>query len=149
MNLFNYSGRYAVTALAVAIFLGGCASQHVADVQALPREQISFAATAKYPTTEQTSDKVQAVALDAPGDQNVTVYNLTNDPIPPATLWVNGTFVRQIDGITAKGHLTVAYGNLIQAGPSTADLKQSGQAVNKVELQTLDGLFKVQGPGMK
>jgi hypothetical protein len=38
MHLFNYSGRSAAIGLAATIILGGCASQHVADAEALPRE---------------------------------------------------------------------------------------------------------------
>jgi hypothetical protein len=75
--------------------------------------------------------------LDAPGDQDFTIYNLTNDPIPPGTVWVNGKFVRQIDGISPKGQLTVAYGNVIQAGPGTADLKQSGQTISHSQPRSL------------
>jgi hypothetical protein len=115
----------------------------------MPREQITFAATARYPGNAQSSDQVQAAALDDPNDQQFTIYNLSNRPIPQATVWVNGSFVRQVDGIGPKGHVTLAYGDLIQAGPGTSDLKQSNQAVGRVDLQTSAGLFKVEGPGLK
>jgi hypothetical protein len=138
----------AASAVALA-FAAGCDAEHVGDVQQMPREQITFAATARYPGNAQSSDKVQAVALDAPGDHQFTIYNLSDRPIPQATVWVDGSFVRQLDGIGPKSHLTLNYADLIQAGPSTTDLKQSNQAVSQVELQTADGLFKVEGPGMK
>jgi hypothetical protein len=147
-NTLTRAALVATSTVAFA-FAAGCESQHVGDIGQMPREQITFAATARYPGTAQSSDKVEAVALDAPSDGQFTIYNLAGRPIPQATVWVNGSFVRQVDGIGPKGHVTLNYGDLIQAGPGTSDLKQSDEAVGRVELQTSEGLFKVDGPGRK
>jgi len=137
------------TSAAALIVAAGCDSQRVGDVQQMPREQITFAATAKYPGGAQSSDKLRAVALDAPGDHQFTIYNLSGLPIPQATVWVDESFVRLVDGIGPRAHLTLNYSDLIQAGPGTSDLQQSNEAIDRVELQTADGLYKVDGPGTK
>lgn len=62
---------------------------------------------------------------------------------------MNGAFVTQIDSIPPKGSVTIRHAELLEAGPGTGDVKKLDQPVNRVELQTSDGLFSVVGPAQK
>lgn len=148
MSYFGRAFRSVAPALAVCM-MAGCAAQQVSEVNQKPREEITFAALAKYPTTAPSVDKDEIVALDSPDNNMLYVYNLSDKPIPQCSLWVNKTFVRQIDGVPPKGHVAVAYSDLIQAGPGVMDLKQSGQQINQVDLQTPQGLAPALGPAYR
>lgn len=136
----------AIAALGLALGVMGCEAQNVAQVGQAPREAISYAATAKYPGNAKTSPDVHAAAVDNSGNDTLTIYNVGDNTIPASTLWVNGQYVRQIPAIPARASATVGYGELIQAGPGVQTLHQLNQPVTKVELQTSNGLYTVEGP---
>jgi hypothetical protein len=128
----------------------GCTTQEVANVGAEPREQIRYAATAKYPSNPaQTSDRIQMAAVDDVENDKVTLMNLSDNAIPPSTAWINGAYVYQLPAIPPRGMAEMKYAELLMAGPNGGTLESAGQAVRKVELQTHEGLFTVQGPSKK
>ena len=130
--------------------LGGCSTDRVSQVGQEPRAAISDAALASYPQAPAaSSDRVQAAAVDHPDLKEVEIFNLADQSIPAARVWVNGNFLAQINSIPPRGSVIVKYSNLLEAGRAVNDLKQLQQPVRKVELQTREGLFKVQGPAMK
>jgi len=67
----------------------------------------------------------------------------------PSTVWVNGAYLHQVPTIGPRAMVNIDYNALLMAGPAPQDLKASGQSVRKVELQTHDGFFTVQGPSKK
>jgi hypothetical protein len=136
-------------AAAAALLLGGCQAGKVTDVAPEAKESIAYAATAKYPGTAQRSDRIQAVALDDPTAREVTVYNLKAEAIPATALWVNGVYVRQTGTIPARGKVTARYGAFLEASNPATDFAKARQAVQRVELQTADGLYTVLGPGLR
>lgn len=127
----------------------GCSTQDIGQVGQVPRQEITYAATAKYPGNPQTSGPLHAVVLDSPGAKELSVYNISSNALPQSALWVNGSFVHAINSIPPKGHLTIAYNRFLQAGPGTADLSQVDQAVTEVDAQTSGGLYKLEGPTQK
>ena len=138
--------RAALAIIAVGGLLVGCTTNEVGRVGASPRAEITYAATAKYPGEARTSDAIQLTAVDDPDDNVMTIYNVSDNAIGPATVWVNGAFVHRIDGIPPRGAVEINHVELLQAGPGTGDLDSVNQSARKVEIQTRDGLFTVQGP---
>jgi hypothetical protein len=137
--------NYAAPALALAL-IAGCHTQDIGQVGERPREAITFAARAKYPGPGQESPKVKAVALTDPDTKELSIYNVGDTAIPSTAIWVNGAFVRQIGPISPKSHVSVKWVELLEAGPSAKSLSELERTVQKVELQTSDGMFAVQGP---
>jgi hypothetical protein len=132
------------------LMVAGCETHQVARVGEGPREQIAYAATAKYPSgAAQQSEKLRLAAVDDMDAKRLTIMNLTDTAIPPSTVWVNGAYVHPLPTIPARGTYSIDYEQILMAGPNPTDLKQQGQAVSKVELQTEKGLFTVQGPSKK
>jgi hypothetical protein len=138
-----------VTAVAALLLVGGCETQQISHVGDAPREQIAYAATAKYPAETPARAGLQVAAVDDPDGKKLTLLNLSDNAVPPSTVWVNGAYLRQVPTIAPRGMVDIHYSNLLMAGPSPQDLKQSGQSVRKVEMQTHDGFFTVQGPSKK
>jgi hypothetical protein len=140
----------AVAASAMALMVGceGKADK-VSGVAPEARQAISAAATARYPGNPTTSRDVQAAAINYPEKKFVEVHNLGNTSIPAGNVWVNGTYMTHIEGIAPRSYTTVQYGQLLEAGAPSNDLKHLNQPVAKVEIQTDKGLFSVQGPTIK
>ena len=133
-------------AIAVGGLLMGCRTNEVGRVGAVPRAEIRYAATAKYPGDARTVDTVQLTAVDDPDNDRLTIYNVSDNTIGPATIWVNGMYVHRIDGIPPRGAVEIEHVELLQDGAGTGDLHSVNQSARKVEIQTRDGLFTVQGP---
>ena len=145
-------GLTSILATGFALTVVGCATQDVGHVGTEPRTQIAYAATAKYPGTTSpatTSDRIQVAAVDDLENHKVTLMNLSDNTIPPSTAWINGAYVYQLPTIPPRGMADMPYSEILMAGPNPGDLKQTGQSVRKVELQTHEGLFTVQGPSKK
>ena len=134
-----------------ALSLAGCQTGEVSRVGSQPRQEITFAATAEYPGEAQlaSSSDLQVAAVDNTSMDRLELLNLTDNSIPASTLWVNGSFVKRIPTIPPRGTLIVKYGELLEAGRGTQDLKSVGQSARKVELQTQQGLVAVQGPSKR
>ena len=142
----------SIIAIGLGFTVVGCTTQEVGRVGTEPRTQIAYAATAKYPGTTspaQTSDRVQLAAVDDVEEHKVTLMNLSDNTIPPSTAWINGAYVYQLPTIPPRGMADMNYADILMAGPNPGDLKHTGQSVRKVELQTHEGLYTVQGPSKK
>lgn len=144
--------RYLVlTSVAALGIATGCGpkTNEVTGVGADARAAISQATMARYPGRATTSPEVQVAAINYDKKHYLELHNLGTTSIPPSTVWVNGTFVTSINGIPPKSYTTVHHGSLLEAGPATNDLRKLKQPVAKVEIQTDNGLFTVQGPTIK
>src|SRR5829696_362235 len=145
------NGFMSATTTALVIGIGFSTSE-VGRVGSEPREQIAYAATAKYPgndTPAEKSDRIQVAAVDDVDGKKLTLMNLSDNAIPPSTAWINGAYVYQLPTIPPRGMREMNYSEILMAGPNPSDLEKSGQGVRKVELQTHEGLFTVQGPSKK
>lgn len=132
--------------VASVLLIAGCETQNVSRVGEEARQDITFAARAKYPGNAQDSQRVRTVAVVDPDAKRLEIFNTTDQPIPASSVWVNGTFVSQVPSIPALGSVTVPYSSLLEAGPGVNDLKSLDRTPTRVELQTSEGLFRVQGP---
>jgi len=126
--------------------IAGCSTQSLPQVGTAPRQAISYAATAKYPGNPTTSPNVHAAAVVDRDANELTIYNLSDTGIPGSTVWVNGAFVHMIPPIGPRSSQRVDFAQLLQAGEGVQSLKMLAQPVRKVELQTAEGLFSVEGP---
>lgn len=141
---------FVAVSLGVLGLLAGCGkTDKVSAVGPDAREAISHAATARYPGRAITSPDVQLTAINYPDKNYLEIHNPGSTSIPRSTVWVNGTFLTSIEGIAPKGFVTVQHGSLLEAGPGTNDLKKLKQPVSRVEIESEEGLFTVQGPTIK
>lgn len=139
--------QLSIAALALgSAFAGGCNTDRVRHVGEGPREAITYAARARYPGNATQADNVNAIAMTDTSRGRITVYNLGNNAIPTSAMWVNGLFVSQIPAIAPRGNTLVTFPQLLEAGPGVRSLDQAEQPPRKVELQTSEGLYSVQGP---
>ena len=143
--------RYSeiILCLSAGLMITGCKTTQVSQVAEGPREAITYAARAKYPGDAKTSERVRVAAVDDSGRRELTLFNLSDNSVPASTLWVNSHYVAQIPAIAPRRSVMVKYTQLIEAGPSVGDLRTMDQQPRKVELQTSEGLFTVQGPSAK
>jgi hypothetical protein len=141
--------RIIIAVAAGGLSVAGCSTNEVSRVGETPRAEIAYAATASYPGDPRTSEDINLTAVDDPDARELVLYNVTDNAIGPATVWVNGAFIKRIDGIAPRGSIRIKHGELLQTGPGTTDLRALDQAARKVEIQTKDGLFTVQGPSRK
>jgi hypothetical protein len=138
--------RSLLPVAAVLTLIAGCHTQDIGQVGERPREAITFAARAKYPGNALDSERVRAVAVADPDSKTLDVYNLGSQSIPATAVWVNSDFVKQIGPISPKSHVSIKYVELLEAGPSAKSLTELERTIQKVELQTNDGMYNVQGP---
>lgn len=140
-----------MASLATMGILSGCGGKtdKVSAVGPQARGAISQAAVAQYPGGATTSPDVQLAAIDYPDKHYLEIHNLGTQSVPPSTVWVNGTFLTTVDSIAPKSFTTVQHGSLLEAGPATNDLRKLKQTPTKVEIETEQGLFSVQGPTIK
>lgn len=135
--------------LSAGVMIAGCKTTQVSQVAEGPREAITFAARAKYPGDAKTSETIRVAAVDDSRRRELTLFNLSDNSVPASTLWVNSHYVAQIPSIAPRRSVLLKYTQLIEAGPSVGDLRTMDQQPRKVEIQTSDGLFTVQGPSAK
>jgi len=143
------SRRHLVTSglsVLAAGVLAGCPAQNVQQVGEQPRAAITYAARAHYPGNAQMSDRIKAVAVTEPEGKMLTVYNYGADTIPSTALWANGAFVKEIAPIPPRGNVRAKYSELLEAGPGVRTFSEVSSRLERVELQTPDGLYTVQGP---
>src|SRR5688500_14881150 len=104
-----------IAPVAVAGLLAvGCSTNEVARVGEAPRSEIAYAATANYPGDARTSDEVKLTAVDDPEGHELVIYNVTDNAIGPSTIWVNGAFLKRIDGIAPRGAVRIKHAELLQ-----------------------------------
>jgi hypothetical protein len=136
-------------ALLVVALLAGCTTDKLGRVGEEPRAAITYAATASYPGSPQPSDRISAAAVDDRGARELVIYNMSDTAVPRATVWVNGAFLHRVPGIAPRRSVEISYRELLEAGQGVRDLRTARQAVRRVELETSDGLFTVQGPALR
>ena len=129
-----------------AALLVGCETQSVSRVGEEPRAAISYAATARYPGEDRALEDGRIAAVDDPKEKRLHLLNVSDTSIPPATVWVNGLFLKRIDSIPPRATITIEHDDLLESGPGVRDLASLDQPVTRVEIETHEGLFRVKGP---
>jgi hypothetical protein len=104
-------------------------------------ERMAFASTARFPSDMRASDDLRATAMV--GRDGIKIANATDQEIKDAKLWVDGTYVTQVNSIPAHSVVTVKRTALSdRSGNLPSDL----QGVKQLQLETHANLYNLQGP---
>ena len=138
--------RLFTCAVAGALSAGvaGCATNELET-----RREVAQAALSRYPGNGRPADTFKLAAADDPGKRTVELHNLSDTAVPAGKVWVNGRFVASVPVIEPRATALVNYGDLLEAGPGVMDLKRAESQVTKVEYETSQGLFVVDGPSRR
>jgi len=136
-------------ALLAALAVGGCTGMNeegprATVAQPTSEELAAAAARAKFPTTMPAREAQHAFALVNRTNGTIKIYNMGDEPITDAKVWVNGAFMQHVNGIGAKSSAIVRFSHLYNAlGKSFGSL---GEPVSTVQIQTDGQLLTLQGP---
>jgi hypothetical protein len=139
-----------VVAIAFLTAISGCTTGRIDRVGGDTRAAIGVAATAQHPGNAQpATQQVLTAAVDHRNIRQLEILNLSDNAVANPTLWVNGTYVREIPTLAPRGTHTVRYDGLLQAGQPENDFREANQSVTRVEIQTNGNLHNVLGPVRK
>lgn len=135
----------AVAGLSGCVGSGGRGSSASTSFDEMTPTQIAaWSATSKYPEANGTPRRMDVAVIVNKDQKTIKVYNFTGEAVRNAKLWVNKTFVAQIDGI-APGSKVLVRTDRLYDGVGNAFAKQKLE-VSAVQLQTEQGLFDLHGP---
>lgn len=136
--------RETFAALALATIVGCSASGGITPVASTNHDQAemaAYAATAQYPATARPDEGRRMAAIIDPRANTVEVMNFSDEPMRDVNVWVNGTFVRKVDVIPARGTRTFTAGQFYDSsGRNMATLRATP---NRIELQAGERLWGV------
>jgi hypothetical protein len=104
-------------------------------------ERMAFASTARFPNDMRASDDLRATAMV--GRDGIKIANATDQEIKDAKLWVDGTYVTQVNSIPAHSVVTVKRSEL---SDRNGNLPTDMQGIKNLQLQTHANLYNLQGP---
>lgn len=122
----------------------GCATNEMET-----RREVAQAVLSRYPGNSRAPETFRLAAADNPGNGTVELLNLSDTAVPAGKVWVNGRFVGSVPVIEPRTTVVVNYSDLLEAGPNVMDLKRAESQVVKVEYETAQGLFAVDGPSRR
>ena len=105
-------------------------------------ERTAFASTARFPTDMRASDDLRATAMI--GRDGIKIANATDQEIKDAKLWVDGTYVTQVNSIPAHSVVTVTRSALSDRNGNLPPADMQG--LKNLQLQTPANLYNLQGP---
>lgn len=104
-------------------------------------ERVAFAKTAQYPADLHATDDLRATALIQ--DNGIKIANATDREIHDVKVWIDGTYVSQVNSIPAHGSVTVERKAFADRN---GNLPSDTKGFKQVQLQTRDNLYNLQGP---
>jgi hypothetical protein len=104
-------------------------------------ERMAFASTARFPTDMRASDDLRATAMIT--HDGIKIANATDQEIKDAKLWIDGTYVTQVNSIPAHSVVTVKRTAL---SDHRGNLPSDLQGVKQLQLETHANLYNLQGP---
>ena len=135
-------------ALGAAAALAGCAGGGGGEFgtggRPLTDTQLAaWSARSEYPAQAQPSNELRAAAIVTRDKNTIKVYNFSDQPIRNAKLWVNKSYVTQVD-IAPMGKAVIRTDRFFNGlGNSFASQKQE---VSQVQLETADAFYELMGP---
>ena len=104
-------------------------------------ERAAFASTARFPNDMHATDDLRATAMIT--RDGIKIANATDREIKDAKLWIDATYVTQVNSIPAHTVVTIKRTDLADRnGNLPADIN----GVKQLQLQTRDNLYNLQGP---
>jgi hypothetical protein len=148
--------RRTLIVLSIAA-LGGCSawpqtgtspsaadSDRAAVATPTSEELAAYAGHSKFPADEQAKSDLQIASILSSDKSTIKIYNFTNDPLRNIDVWVNGSYVQHVAGISPQSSVLIHTDQLYNGlGKSF-----SGQSepVSKVQVATDHGLYTLWGP---
>ena len=129
-------------ALATAA-LAGCDS-HAYDPHVDAAKLSSYAATAKYPSGA-TMEPAKSISFSVAGNGTITVRNASDASLGQFDLWVNKSYVLQVDRLDAKTPRTFAPEFFYNATGNNLTTVKS-DAISVVDIAEGGKLMSVAGP---
>jgi hypothetical protein len=104
-------------------------------------ERAAFASTARFPADMRATDDLRATAMI--GRDGIKIANATDREIKDAKVWVDGTYVTQVNSIPPHSVATI---NRTDLSDRNGNLPAATNDFKQVQLQTRDNLYNLQGP---
>lgn len=90
------------------------------------------------------NNDVPVSALVQPSQTTIRLFNYSTRPLRDVQVWVNQAFVTHLDGIPARGSVTLHTADFYNAlGTSLYNQKQD---IHQVQIRSSEGLINVLGP---
>jgi hypothetical protein len=149
--------RRVLTTALIAVLFAGCGPSRKSTAGAngdlgtrdtptqplTPTQLAAYAGNAKYPNVTPVND-LRAAAIVSRDRSQIKIYNFDRAPLRTVNVWVNGSFVQQINGIAPQSKVTIFTNELYDGLGFTFASKQ--EEVARVQLETSDGLYNLMGP---
>ncbi len=129
--------------------LAGCSAEtelsnpFKGDAQAQHNKLAAYAATSKYPASQPSND-LRAVALISRGNGNIRLINTSDQALRDVRVWVDGNYVSRVDSIPPHGIVTLSRGDFFDS--SGASLNKQNNPITKVQVESADHFYNMQGP---
>ena len=103
----------------------------------------AHAGNAKFPTARPQDDR-RIAAIVSRDRRTIKLYNFDTSPIRAVNVWVNGSYVQPITGVSGQSKAIIRTDKLYNGLGNT--FASRGEEVARVQLETPDGVFNVMGP---
>ena len=119
-------------------------SQIDPPAQAMTDTQLAaHAGNAEFPSGRARDDR--RIAAIVTRDRKVLkLYNFENTPLPTTNVWVNGAYVQPLRAVPANSKTPIQTNKLFNKQGHR--FSERSEEINRVQLETPDGLVNVMGP---
>ena len=115
-----------------------------APAEAMSDTQLAaHAGNARFPNAT-PRDTLRVAAMVTRDRKIVKLYNFDRTPIGAVNVWINGAYVQPLRAIPANSKALIRTDKVFNK--SGDRFSERGEEVNRVQLETQDGLYNVMGP---
>jgi hypothetical protein len=119
-------------------------SQIDPPAQAMTDTQLAaHAGNAEFPTARPRDDR-RIAAIVTKDRRVIKLYNFETTPLATANVWVNGAYVQPLRAVPANSKTPIQTTKLFNKQGHR--FSERNEEVNRVQLETPDGLYNVMGP---
>lgn len=105
-------------------------------------ERAAYAASVHFPSEAPMTSEIAAVSM--PAEHAVKLYNFSTRPLRNVNVWINQAFVMHLNGIPARGSVTLNTANFYNALGSS--LVKENQGIRQIVINSDEGVYSVMGP---
>lgn len=127
------------------LLIAGCASDNSTSPSAAgptDTERAAYAASVHFPKEAPMRSEIAAVSM--PSEHAVKIYNFSTRPLRNVNVWINQAFVMHINGMPARGSVTLNTANFYNALGSS--LVKENQGIRQIVINSDEGVYSVMGP---
>ncbi len=133
--------RFGIPLLAAAMLMGCDTISGPSEVSA---KRAAFAAQTPYPQNMKATEDSHLTALVSRDGNTIQLLNSSDKASTDANVWVNGTYLTRVDSVPPHGLVTLHRTDFFDSGGN--NLSKQSATVTRVEVQSNNQLFQVQGP---